>query len=50
MIEIEAKHVGLYRLSDEEREAIRRGLREVHDGKLATDEQVAAIFRRYRHA
>lgn len=50
MIEIEAKHAGVYRLSDEERRAIRRGLQELREGKIATDEQVAAIFGRYRHA
>ncbi len=50
MIEIEAKHAGVYRLSDEERQAIRRGLQELRDGKIATDEQVAAVFDRYRHA
>jgi predicted transcriptional regulator len=50
MIEIETKHAGVYRLSDEERQAIRRGLQELRDGKIATDEQVAAVFSRYRHA
>ncbi len=45
---IEHKHVGLYRLSDSEREAVRRGLAEMRDGKLASDEAVAAVFNRYR--
>jgi len=48
IVEIEARHAGVYRLSDEERAAVRRGLQEMRDGKLATDEQVAAVFDRYR--
>jgi predicted transcriptional regulator len=46
--EIESRYVGIYRLSDEERAAVRRGLQEMREGKLATDEQVAAVFDRYR--
>ncbi len=48
VIEIEAKHVGLHHLSDEERAAVRRGLEEMRQGKFATDEEVAAVFNRYR--
>ncbi len=46
MLEIETRHGGVYRLSDEERDAVRRGLREFRDGKLASDEAVAAAFDR----
>ena len=46
--EIENKHSGVYRLNDEERTAIRRGLREMREGKIASDEEVAALFARYR--
>lgn len=46
--EIEAKHVGVYQLSDEERAAVRRGLVEMRAGELASDEEVAALFDRYR--
>jgi hypothetical protein len=45
---IEEKHLGVYRLSDEELAAVRRGLQEMREGKLATDEEVAAVFNRYR--
>jgi len=45
---IEEKHLGVYRLSEEERAAVRRGLQEMREGKLATDEEVAAVFNRYR--
>jgi hypothetical protein len=46
--EIEKRHFGVYRLNDEERAAVRRGLREMREGKLASDEEVAAVFGRYR--
>ena len=45
---IESKHLGLYRLSDAERDAVRRGLAEMRAGKLASDAAVAAVFSRYR--
>lgn len=45
---IETKHLGVYRLSDAERAAVRRGLAEMREGKLASDEAVAAVFNRYR--
>ena len=45
---IENKHLGPYRLSDEERAAVRRGLAEMRAGRLASDETVAAVFNRYR--
>jgi predicted transcriptional regulator len=45
---IEEKHLGVYRLNDEERAAVRRGLQEMREGKIATDEEVAAVSDRYR--
>ena len=48
MIETEVKHFGVYRLSDEERKAVRAGLEEARQGKFATDEEVKALFDRYR--
>lgn len=45
---IEKKHLGAYRLTDEERTAVRRGLQEMREGKIASDEEVAAVFNRYR--
>jgi hypothetical protein len=47
-IEIEAKHFGVYRLSDDERACVRRGLEEMRQGRFATDEEVEAVFSRYR--
>jgi predicted transcriptional regulator len=46
--DIESKHLGVYRLSDEERDAVRRGLADMREGKLASDAEVAAVFNRYR--
>jgi hypothetical protein len=46
--EIEKRHFGVYRLTEEERAAVRRGLREMQEGKLASNEAVAAVFARYR--
>jgi hypothetical protein len=48
MMEIEEKYVGLYRLSDDERAAVKRGLDEMRRGEFASEEQVTAIFQRYR--
>ncbi len=45
---IEKKHLGVYRLDGEERAAVRRGLREMREGKLASEEDVAGVFERYR--
>jgi hypothetical protein len=48
VVDIEDKHFGIYRLSDDERIAVRRGLAEMRDRKLASDDAVAAVFNRYR--
>jgi predicted transcriptional regulator len=46
--DIQTKYFGIYQLSDEERAAVRRGLAEMRAGQLAGDEEVAAVFNRYR--
>ena len=48
LFELMARRAGPLKLDDETRQAIRRGLEEVRAGKIATDEQVAAVFNRYR--
>ena len=45
--EIEKKHLGVYRLSKEERSAVQRGLQEMREGRLASDEEVAEVFARW---
>jgi hypothetical protein len=44
------KHAGLYRLSEDERQGIERGLREMRELRFAPDDAVAAVFRRARSA
>jgi hypothetical protein len=44
-----AKHRGLYRLSDEERAGIERGLRVLRERRFACDERMAEVFRRARN-
>jgi hypothetical protein len=46
--EIETKHFGVYRLNKEERNAVRLGLADMREGRLASDAEVAAVFNRYR--
>lgn len=48
MIDTEARHFGVYRLSDEERAAIRKGIDDAEQGRFATDAEVAELFSRYR--
>jgi transcription elongation GreA/GreB family factor len=48
--QIEAKHGTLYRLSIEERAGIERGLKELRERGFASDEAVAAVFRRARNS
>lgn len=45
--DIENRHLGIYRLSDDERNAVRRGLKDMREGRLASDAAVAAVFDRY---
>ncbi len=46
--DIGARHTSVYRLSDEERAAIEKALAAVDRGEIATDEEVAAVFNRFR--
>ncbi|WP_041801312.1 hypothetical protein [Rhodopseudomonas palustris] len=45
--DIESRHDLVYRLSDEEREAVERGLADMRAGRFASDEAVTALFKRY---
>jgi predicted transcriptional regulator len=46
--DIEAKHLGVYRLSDDERAAVREGLAQADRGEFVPDDVVAAYFNKYR--
>jgi predicted transcriptional regulator len=50
LLELEAEDAGVYVLSDEERAAIEEGMEQARRGEFATDEEVAALFNRYRRA
>ncbi|WP_107342733.1 hypothetical protein [Rhodopseudomonas palustris] len=46
--EIESRHDLIYRLSDGDRIAVQRGLTDLRENRLASDETVAALFNRFR--
>jgi len=48
IVDIEAKHFGVYHLSDDERAAVREGLAQAERGEFVPDEAVAAYFDKYR--
>jgi predicted transcriptional regulator len=49
LLAMESEDNGVYRLTDEERAEIRTALAEVERGEVASDEEVAAVFDRYRN-
>ena len=48
IVDIEAKHLGVYRLSDDERTAVREGLAQAARGEFVPDDVVEAYFKKYR--
>jgi uncharacterized DUF497 family protein len=48
--QLETKHVGVYRLTDDERNGIELGLGQMRERRFASDEAIAAVFRRARNA
>jgi predicted transcriptional regulator len=48
VVAIEAKHFGVYRLSDDERAAVREGLAQAERGEFVPEEVVAAYFNKHR--
>jgi predicted transcriptional regulator len=44
---IEARQSGVYRLSDDERAGVRRGLEAAKRGEFVSDEDMAAFFKRH---
>ena len=47
LLALEARHIGAYRLSDDEREAIEEGLAQADRGEFVSDDDVAAFFKRH---
>ena len=50
MLDIETRHGGRYKLDPEERAAVEQGLRDFRAGKIATDDEGAAVFDRFSKA
>lgn len=48
VVDIEAKHFGVYHLSDDERAAVREGLAQAERGEFVPDDVVEAYFNKYR--
>ena len=48
LLALEQEYAEPYELSDDDRAAVDRSLEEMRQGKFATEEQVAAVFNRYR--
>jgi predicted transcriptional regulator len=48
IVDIEAKHLGIYRLSDDERAAVREGLAQAACGEFVPDDVVEAYFNTHR--
>jgi predicted transcriptional regulator len=50
LLEMEIQGTAVYELSEDERAHIELGMAEARRGEFATDEEVAALFDRYRRA
>jgi predicted transcriptional regulator len=48
LLAMEAETDSVYVLSDEEREGVERGLEDVRNGRYASDEEMAALFARFK--
>ncbi|MDP3078386.1 MAG: hypothetical protein Q8N40_22415 [Bradyrhizobium sp.] len=48
--EIESRRTGVYRLSDEERTAVRAGMEDARRGDFASDEEIDELYRLHPRA
>lgn len=48
LLELEAETTGVYQLTEDDRREIELSMAEARRGEFATDEEVAAVFNRYR--
>jgi predicted transcriptional regulator len=48
MDEIMRWHDGMFRLTDDERAAVRKGMEAARRGEFVSDEELAAFYRRHR--
>jgi len=47
-LEIDAELGGIYRLNEDERKGVERGLKAMREGRFASDERIAAILQKAR--
>ena len=45
LAEIESRYAGVYHLNEDERAGIERGLRDLREGRLVSDEDMAAFWK-----
>ena len=50
LLTLEQEYAGPYQATDEELAAIDRGLRDVAEGRFATDAEVEAVFAKHRRS
>jgi len=50
LAEIETRYTGVYHVNDEERAALNKSAQDVQSGRLATDQEVDAVFGRFHRA
>jgi len=48
VVDIEARHFGVYEMSDDERAAVQEGLAQADRGEFVPDEAIAAYFNQHR--
>jgi predicted transcriptional regulator len=48
--EVESRRTGVYRLSEDERAAVREGMEDARRGNFATDEEIETFYQLHRGA
>lgn len=48
VVDIEARHFGVYEMSDDERAAVQEGLAQADRGEFVPDEAIATYFNQHR--
>jgi predicted transcriptional regulator len=48
IVDIEARHLGVYRLSDDERAAVRKGMAQADRGEFVPDNVIEDYFNKHR--
>jgi hypothetical protein len=48
LVEMRLQHRGIYRLDDDEREALARSAEDIRFGRIASNEEIEQMYARYR--